>query len=155
MYTEVNKISFPFPSQACWFSSSMAQLKSFSFFQSFKLESKNIQAGNPSFPTFSYLQNPANHTFSKSLNVSTYSYPHSPSSCHHLFSSRWGIFNQYTKENFFKHVMPNNLVMGTDLSSLRLSNKKMTTANTTIAVQPELIKMVSFLSNGKKNNFLV
>ena len=35
-------------------------------------------------------------------------------------------------QEFLKHAIPDYLVRGTDLFSLRLSNKKMTTANTTI-----------------------
>ena len=54
-------------------------------------------------------------------------------------------------QEFSKHAIPDYLVRGTDLISLRLSNKKMTTAKTTIAVQCELIKIIPiFCQMGKK-----
>ena len=40
-------------------------------------------------------------------------------------------------QDFLKHTIPDYLVRGTDLFSLRLSIKQMTTANTTMAVQCE------------------
>ena len=46
---------------------------------------------------------------------------------------RAAIFNQCVKE-FLKHAIPDYLVRGTDIFLLRLSSKKMTTGNTTIAV---------------------
>ena len=40
-------------------------------------------------------------------------------------------------QDFLSHAIPDYLVRGTDLFSLRLSNKKMTTAYTTITIQCE------------------
>ena len=39
--------------------------------------------------------------------------------------------------DFLEHTVPDYLVRGTDLLSLRLSNKKMSAANTMIAIQCE------------------
>ena len=82
---------------------------------------------------------------------------------------KWCIIELYTwnlydfinqcypnKFNFFKkHAISDYLVRGTDLLSLRLSNLKMTTANT-IAIQCEWIKIIPiFLSDWQKTYFLV
>ena len=51
-------------------------------------------------------------------------------------------------QEFLKYAITDYLVRDTDLFSLRLSNKKMTTAIITIAVWCELIKMIPiFLSD--------
>ena len=51
---------------------------------------------------------------------------------------------------FLKHAIPGYLVSGTDLFPLRLSNKKMTTVNTTIAVWCKGIKIIPiFCQMGK------
>ena len=55
---------------------------------------------------------------------------------------------------FLKHAIPDYLVRGTDLFTLRLSNIKMTTANTTIAVWCEWIKIILIFSQ-QKIHFLV
>ena len=44
-------------------------------------------------------------------------------------------FSTGVPEEFLKHAISDYLVRGTDLFSFRLSSKKMTTANTTIAGQ--------------------
>ena len=46
-------------------------------------------------------------------------------------------FSTSESQKLLKHALPDCLVRGTDLFSLRLSNKKMTAANTTVAVQYE------------------
>ena len=46
-------------------------------------------------------------------------------------------FSNTVPQEFLKHTIPDYLVRGTDLFSLNWSNKNMTTANTTIAVQYE------------------
>ena len=52
-----------------------------------------------------------------------------------------------------KHTTPDYLVRDTDLFSLRLSNKKMTTANRTLAVRYEWIKIIPVFGQiGKKYN---
>ena len=51
-------------------------------------------------------------------------------------SSTPAIIDRWPQE-VLKHATPDCLVRGTDLSSLRLSKKNMTTANTTVAVQWE------------------
>ena len=57
------------------------------------------------------------------------------------------------QQEFLKHAIPDYLVRGTNLFSLRLSNNKMTTANTTIAVWCEWIKSIPiFLSDWQKYN---
>ena len=57
-------------------------------------------------------------------------------------------FSTSVLQEFLKHAIPDYLVWGTDLFSLRLLNKKMTTANTTVAVQCEWIKIIPiFLSD--------
>ena len=43
-------------------------------------------------------------------------------------------FSTGVPQEFLKHAVADYLVWGTDLLSLRLSNKKMTMANTTIAI---------------------
>ena len=47
------------------------------------------------------------------------------------------------KNIFLKHATPDCLVRGTDLFSRRGSNKKMTTANTTVAVQCEWLNIIA------------
>ena len=55
-------------------------------------------------------------------------------------------------QEFLKHAIPDYLVRGTDLFSLRLSNKKMTTANTTLT-SVNGSKLYLFCQIGKKNFF--
>ena len=43
-------------------------------------------------------------------------------------------FSTVVPQEFLKHAMPDYLARGTDLFSLKLSGKKMTTVNTAIAV---------------------
>ena len=43
-------------------------------------------------------------------------------------------FSSGVPQEFLKHAMPDYLARGTDLFSLKLSGKKMTTVNTAIAV---------------------
>jgi hypothetical protein len=51
-------------------------------------------------------------------------------------------------EEFLKPATPDYVVRDTDLFSFRLSNLKMTTANTTMAIQCERIKIIpKFLSD--------
>ena len=45
-------------------------------------------------------------------------------------------------QEFLKHAVPDYVVRGTHLFSLRFSNKTMTTANTTLAVWYEQIKII-------------
>ena len=72
----------------------------------------------------------------------------------YIHYSRPMIFNSVLQE-FLKHAIPDYLVRGTDLFSLRLSNKNMTTANTTIAIWCEWIKIIPILlSDWQKNFFL-
>ena len=52
-------------------------------------------------------------------------------------------FSTSVPQEFLKHTTPDYLVRGTDLFSLRLLNKKMTTTNTAIAVQCERMKIIS------------
>ena len=60
-------------------------------------------------------------------------------------------FSTGVPQEIVKQARPDCLVRGTDLFSLRLSNRKMTTANTTLAVQCEGIKIISiFCQVGKK-----
>ena len=55
-------------------------------------------------------------------------------------------------QGFFKHAIPDYLVMGTDLFSLKLSNKKkMTTANTITGVNEP--KLYLFFVRSAKNVF--
>ena len=56
-------------------------------------------------------------------------------------------------KNFLKNAIPDCLAWGTDLYSLRSSNKNMTTANTRLAVQCESIKIICFLSDWQKMYF--
>ena len=46
-------------------------------------------------------------------------------------------FSTGVLQEFLKHAIPDCVVRGTDLFSLRLSNKNNDTANTTIAIQCE------------------
>ena len=55
---------------------------------------------------------------------------------------RAAIFSTGVPQEFSKHVTRDYLARGTDLFSLRLSNKKMTTHNKTIAIQYEWIKII-------------
>ena len=48
-------------------------------------------------------------------------------------------------QEFLRHAISDYLVRGTDLFSLRLSNKKMTIANTTIAVHCKWIKIIPII----------
>ena len=57
------------------------------------------------------------------------------------YSIKAVIFNCCATE-FLKHAVPVYLVRNTDLFSFRLSNLKMTTTNTTIAVHSERIKII-------------
>ena len=53
------------------------------------------------------------------------------------FLSPTSAITTNVSQEFLEHSIPDYLIRGTDLFSLRLSNKNMTTANTTIAVQCE------------------
>ena len=73
-----------------------------------------------------------------------------------------GILSQALEQRFptgalqksLKHAIPASLIKDNDLFSLRLSNKKMTTANTAIAMWCEGIKIIPiFLSDRQKNIF--
>ena len=59
-------------------------------------------------------------------------------------------------QEFWKHAIPDCVVRGTDLFSLRVSDKKMTTANTRRAIQCEWIKIMPiFCQISKKSIFFV
>ena len=64
-------------------------------------------------------------------------------------------FSTSVPQEFFKHAMPDYLIRGTDLFSFRLSNKKMTTANTTIAISVNDQNYTYFLVRLAKRYFLV
>ena len=56
-------------------------------------------------------------------------------------------------QEFWKHAAPEYLVRGADFFSPRLSNEKMTPANTTISFQDEWIKIIPiFVRSAKKIN---
>ena len=62
---------------------------------------------------------------------------HSPLDTPKLFTlahTKMQRFSTSVPQEFIKHAIPDYLVRGTDLFSLRSSNKKITTANTTITV---------------------
>ena len=48
---------------------------------------------------------------------------------------QFSYFQTGVPQEFLKHAIPDYLVRGTDLLSLRLSNKKMTTGNTATAIE--------------------
>ena len=52
------------------------------------------------------------------------------------------LFNRSTLQEFLKHAIPGHLMRGTDLCRSRSSDKNMTTANTTIAIWCEWIKVI-------------
>ena len=58
----------------------------------------------------------------------------------------WCSAAHWCVREFLKHAIPDYLVRSTDLFSLRLSNKKLTTANITIAIQCEWIKIIPIFS---------
>ena len=64
-------------------------------------------------------------------------------------------FSTGVPQEFLKHAVPDYLVKGTDLFSLRLSNlKKKTAANTTIAIGVNESKLhLCFCEMGKKHIF--
>ena len=65
-------------------------------------------------------------------------------------------FSTCVLQAFLKQAIPGYLVRGTDLFFLRLSNKKMTTANTTVVILCEWMKIILiFLSDQQKIYFLV
>ena len=76
---------------------------------------------------------------------------------YHLYRIPYQRFSTSVLQEFLKHAIPDYLVKGTDIFFLWLSNKKMTTTNTTIAVWCEWIKIIPiFLSDCQKYNmFLV
>ena len=65
-------------------------------------------------------------------------------------------FSTPVQQEFLKHAIPAYLARGTDLSSLRLSNKKLTTANI-IAIRYEWIKTIPIFFcqiRKKKKNYI-
>ena len=65
-------------------------------------------------------------------------------------------FSTGVLQGFLKHTIPDYLERDSDLFSLRLSNKKMTTANTTTTIQYERIKIIPiFWPNWQKYIFLI
>ena len=66
-----------------------------------------------------------------------------------------GWFSTSVPQELFKHAIPDYVVRGTDHFSPRLSNKKMTIANTAITVQCEWIKIIPISSHQQKIYFLV
>ena len=65
-------------------------------------------------------------------------------------------FSTGVPQAFLKHVIPDYLVKGTDLFSLRWSNKKkMTAANTIIVIWCEQVKLyLLFLSDHQKTEYI-
>ena len=78
----------------------------------------------------------------------------SPTPYRCIFDNLCQQFSTSILQGFLKHAMPDYLVRGTDLFSLRLSNKRMITANTIITVWCEWIKITPiFLVNRLKYIF--
>ena len=74
-----------------------------------------------------------------------------PCPCHRSPQPPEHWFSTSVPQEFIKHALLDYLVRGADLFSLRLSNKKMTTAKTTIDVWCEWIKIIPiFCQMGKK-----
>ena len=63
----------------------------------------------------------------------------------------WCSAAHWCVREFLKHAIPDYLVRSTDLFALRLSNKKLTTANITIAIQCEQIKIKPIFVRSAKN----
>ena len=73
----------------------------------------------------------------------------------HSWRELWHLLKiaifHWTPREFLKHAIPDDLVKGTHLFSLWLSNKKLTTANTSIAFQCEGIEVIPmFLQISKR-----
>ena len=64
-------------------------------------------------------------------------------------------FSAGVPQEFLKHAVPGNLVGGPDLFSLRLSNQKMTTANTTIVISVSESKSYLFILSGWQKIYLL
>ena len=130
----------------------------------------NLQMRNPGIwrPDCTFIQRKSVYNFwlSQNLTVVVAQYPQGIGSRNSPPRQIWkpsdaqvpyGVeqrFSTGVPQEFLEHAIPGYLVRVTVLFFLRWSNKKMTTANTTIAVWCEWIKIIPvFYQIGKKYNF--
>ena len=99
-------------------------------------------------------QNNAQWTFPRNLHCFTLKCPYVDFFTCSIFSNLLTVIFNWCAARNFKTCNTWLRSQGTDLFSLRLSNKKMTIANTTIAVWCECIKIISMFLWLAKNVFL-